>query len=411
MNKNECLVIDIECYSDQDINSVYYVQDAQIKWIGIYCYEQDKYYEVLIADHPDNKAKTIDFINKYKTIVTFNGNKFDIPILKNNGFITNQWIRSVDCWEALADEKGCKRRGQLMGYDFKSNSLKNMAIAMGLPVVKGDIDYKIFAKNKYSNEEIKAIKKYLRADVQITKLMFDKLYDFWVPITEFLGEKNKRNWSWMKSTIACLGYKIICDNIGVQEEYESNCVSKKYEGGYVLEPIVDEASDVVSFDFSSLYPMIFIQCNLFSYSCSCCSDEEKWNGNNFFNIKGKYCKKTQGEVENLIKKLYILRSKYKKDNNKNQYAIKIIINSIYGAVASPIFKNIYSIYSAEDCTSIGRTCVKTAINMFNDAGFQVIYSDTDSCYVKLNDKSKEDAEIVSNNIVKKLQSNMPFPWK
>jgi hypothetical protein len=77
MDKNECLVIDIECYSSYDIDSPQYIQDAKIKWIGLYSFKQNAYSEVLVANDEEIKPKIIDFINKHNALITFNGNKFD----------------------------------------------------------------------------------------------------------------------------------------------------------------------------------------------------------------------------------------------------------------------------------------------------------------------------------------------
>lgn len=414
MDKSTCLVIDIETWSDSPINSFDYINTAVVKWVGLYSYRDDKYFEVMIEGHPKNKEKVIAYIENHKTLIGFNCNEFDFPILKNNGFMT-PYHYQVDCMQIMSDDKryGGKGRGPLMGYDFKTNSLKSMAEAMHIKTHKGDIDYKIFKKDVWSKEEKNDIKKYLHADIEITKHIFDKLYDFWLPSAAFLDEKNKKNFSWIKSTIACMGYKMICNCIGVEEEYNSDTSQRaKFPGGHVQEPMQEEVlEDCVSFDFGSLYPLIFIQCNLFSYNCKCCKPEEKWHGDGFFSVKGYYCTKHQGKIEELIRRLYILRLDLKRQRSSQQYAIKININSMYGIAASPVFKNVYNQNSAEDCTSIGRTCVKTAIKMFNDAGFSVIYSDTDSCYVRLNGKTKHDAVMLSKKIVEALKSHMPFPWE
>ena len=66
-----------------------------------------------------------------------------------------------------------KGRGELMGYDFKKNSLKCMAETMGLETQKGEIDYSIFYKEDWTEEETKEILAYLSSDIMAEKQMFD----------------------------------------------------------------------------------------------------------------------------------------------------------------------------------------------------------------------------------------------
>ena len=81
---------------------------------------------------------------------------------------------------------------------------------MKLEHQKGEIDYKIFQKNSWTEEEIAKIKKYLSGDVLATKGMFDKLWNYWMPFIELIDEKSVYNLSWIKNSIASLTYKSAC---------------------------------------------------------------------------------------------------------------------------------------------------------------------------------------------------------
>jgi len=411
MNKSECLVIDIECYSDYDIDSPQYIQDAKIKWIGLYSFEKNKYYEVLIANHDENKAKVIDFINLHKTLISFNGNKFDIPILKNNGFITSEWIKSIDMWELLGNDKksGCKNRGELMGYDFKSNSLKAMAEEMGLSVAKGDIDYRIFAKDEYTEEEKIEIKKYLKADVEITKQMFEKAYDFWLPFTELISEKNKKNWSWLKCSIASLVYKTACNLLNKEEEY-SDGKKDSGAGAIVIEPTVEEAWDLYYCDVVSLYPHIYAMFNLMNEVGS--QGENLWHGNNEFKVKGYYDISAPHKMSIILMDMLKKRIELKKIDKKNPliYAYKIFLNTFYGANRNPCFKNIYTENSGEDCCLIGQQINRIMQRMFAEKGYDVLAGDTDSNFPKARTpKTEYEVEQDLKDIVNYINSLAPFP--
>jgi DNA polymerase elongation subunit (family B) len=408
MNKSQALVIDIECHADVDINTPLYVEEAKIKWIGIYSYAQDKYYEVLIANKDNNKNKLIDFIAEHDTLVSFNGDNFDLPILKNNGLITNQWMKSVDVWKILGNDeaKGCKNRGKLMGYDFKNNSLKAMAEEMGLPVAKGGIDYRIFAKDKYSPEEIAEIKKYLHADIEITKLMFDKLYQFWQPFTELISEKNKNNWSWLKCSIASLVYKVYCNLMDLPEEY-GNGIKDRGIGALVIEPTVQEETNIYYVDVVSLYPHIIAMFNLLSQDAN-----NDWHGNDVFKVNGKYNDKEQHKGVKIISSMLKKRAELKKNDKANPmiFVYKLFLNTFYGILRNPAFKHTYNEIAGEDCCRIGQEINRIMQRMFAEKGYKIIAGDTDSNFIKpLQNQTHQQVEQDLQDVVDYINKYALFP--
>ena len=54
----------------------------------------------------------------------------------------------------------------------------------------------------------------------------------------------------------------------------------------------------------------------------------------------------------------IKRREFKILKNPIEYAIKIVLNSFYGASGNPVFKNIYNRTTVSDCTLIGRKCIE-----------------------------------------------------
>jgi DNA polymerase elongation subunit (family B) len=166
-----------------------------------------------------------------------------------------------------------------------------------------------------------------------------------------------------------------------------------------------------------------MQANLYSHSCTCCSEEEKWKGNELFKeIKGAYCKKQMGQIELVLKRLYTERLDMKRrmkeldktspaytDLDRKQTSIKIIINTMYGISGSPVFKHVFNINTASDCTYMARTTVKFARNKFKELGYEVIYTDTDSIFLK--DPFKDEKRLIDNkeNIIKELKGYYPFP--
>lgn len=102
-----------------------------------------------------------------------------------------------------------------------------------------------------------------------------------------------------------------------------------------------------------------------------------------------------GVIPAMLKDLYELRRKYKKlakdvtdpDEqmvyDKKQYAIKIILNSTYGALGFPSFR-IYTPQCADAITYWGRVALEYGIEYFNKYG-KILYGDTDSIVLKFDD--------------------------
>ena len=180
--KNQCLVFDIETssfYKDgREINlrANYedYINNAQIKWFGAYSYRTNKEYYL---DPKKNLQLIFNLLESHSVLIGFNSDEFDFPILLNNGFASKsiKYI-NVDCMQILGkntsknrDGYAYKNRGELMDYDFKKHSLQHISEIMELDFQKGNIDFKVFHKNSWSENEIIEIK------VEDRKLIFKKV--------------------------------------------------------------------------------------------------------------------------------------------------------------------------------------------------------------------------------------------
>jgi DNA polymerase elongation subunit (family B) len=297
-----------------------------------------------------------------------------------------------------------------------------MAIAMGLTVAKGEIDYRLFAKDEYSAEEKAEIVKYLRADVEITKQMFDKLYAFWLPFTDLLSYKNIKNWSWLRCSIASLVYKSACKLLNIEEEY-SDGIAERGVGALVIEPTVEEAWDVYYVDVVSLYPHIFAMFNLMAekqrhdyteLGIENDTNTKLWHGNSEFKVKGYYDISKQQKMSvilmDMLQKRIELKGKDK--NNPLIYTYKIFLNTYYGAVRNPVFKNIHTENAGSDCCIIGQQVNRIMQRMFAAKGYSIIAGDTDSNFIKhIMPKNEEIICTDLDEIVTYINSLAPFPQK
>ncbi len=401
------LVVDLETDS-LDINT------ANITWIGLY---DGKNVEILkynekTKQYLHNKILLCD------KIITYNGNNFDIPILKNHGILSNKdfhnniyLYKGIDIYEIIK-----KRATLLFPEGFESLSLDNVSkkLFKNKTDEKLKIDYNLFKKKNLTEKEIKEIENYTKQDLLLTWKIWEFLLEKFKDFADFIKPEDVKKLYHIKASSATFGYKAICYKAGIEEKWGNNNEKQdKFDGAYVMQPIKESSKgEILYLDFASLYPMIYVHNNLFSFDCDCCTEKEKWHGNKKWKLNGYYCKKQQGKIEKVIKDFFILRKKYKEINDTREQAIKIILNSIYGSSSRPAFKQIYSKYIASDCTSLGQQIIKYSIKQLeeNKLGI-VLMSDTDSIMLELSDnKTKNECLSFIKKMSKEISNNFPFPW-
>ena len=439
-----------------------YVKYAKVKWFGAYSYKYKKYF---LLNAVTQRNDIMKLISQHNTFVGVNSESFDMPIVKNNQLINQKYFKQIDLQICLGDNthQGHKRRAEYMGVELRpviidgveygENSMVSLAHHFDIPLLKGDIDYKIFYKNEWTKEEEEEIKTYLRKDVEITKLLFDKMVDFWIIFTEWLYEENVRDWSWIKKSIASLTYLSDCWVLGISPTYDDDSEEKEEMGGRAIDPVQEEIYDVHYTDEASKYPHTFAEFNLCSeVDVSGMSQEEidekirkgeLWHGNEKFKVKGYYDIREQGVLEkDFIKKLrtrFAIKKVLKniKDNKIQipipkelvgviksqevsdkdikflqglQYAIKLLLNSNYGAIRSPIFKGIHTPNAGWDCCWIGQQIHEYVQEHFEKYGYRIVGGFTDSWFFEAKEgDTKEKIISIANEIMDELKKYMPFP--
>jgi DNA polymerase I len=200
----------------------------------------------------------------------------------------------------------------------------------------------------------------------------------------------------------------------------------KYMGAHVMVPDPGLSKNVGVVDYASLYPTTIMSFNL-SPETFICSDETAKPNNFTLNemtgrmdelgmgyidtgecdelVGGRYLFKAQsskiGVLPRSLKKLYAervaVKSKMKKLDgdsdeynalDKHQYAIKIILNSAYGALGFPFFR-LYKTEVADAITFFARKALMHVIDSLNENGNTVLYGDTDSAFFSQNGDSDD----------------------
>ncbi len=177
---------------------------------------------------------------------------------------------------------------------------------------------------------------------------------------------------------------------------------RTFAGGFVYEPEPGLYSDIVVFDFRSLYPSIISSHNISpsTVNCDCCehiaqpTPLEKNTTNTTW-----FCQKKKGFIPSVIEEIITRRSRIKDimintENNPfleaRSNSLKLLANSFYGYLGFP-YARWYSLEAAESVTAWGRFYIKKVISRASQLGFKVIYSDTDSIFLTLEGHTKKDA--------------------
>lgn len=212
-------------------------------------------------------------------------------------------------------------------------------------------------------------------------------------------------------------------------------------GAFVKLPEPGIYEKIAVFDFRGLYPSIIISYNI---DPSQLLTNKKNRGNTEFGndskeiypgpnllfgsayiddvfvspTNAKFIKQPKGLIPSVLERLLNLRTEikkqlkkfseesneYKKLNARN-YALKILTNSFYGYLGYARSRW-YNRACAESVTAWGRKHIHETIEKAEKMGFCVLYSDTDSLFLLLNEKKKQDAIAFLEEVNKELPEKM-----
>ncbi|MFC1691846.1 DNA-directed DNA polymerase, partial [Nanoarchaeota archaeon] len=179
----------------------------------------------------------------------------------------------------------------------------------------------------------------------------------------------------------------------------------KTKGGYVKESRPGIYDNIVILDFKSLYPSIIRTFNIDPASLVHEADRENLDD---YKDKSKFIiapnnavfRNDEGILPEMLQHLWAQRDKAKKSKNKlASYAIKILMNSFYGVLASPNCR-FYSPLTANAITYFGEYLIKLTSKKIEEKGYEVIYNDTDSTFVFADTADYEKSKKIGDEIEK-----------
>lgn len=171
----------------------------------------------------------------------------------------------------------------------------------------------------------------------------------------------------------------------------------KIEGGYVHEFKPGLYKWIVVLDFKSMYPSIIISNNICFTTLSNEGSIRSPTGIGFVDPKVR-----RGVLPDILERLMTQRDEAKakmrsaQSRDERDYysglqeALKILMNSVYGVFASSFYR-FTDPRIGEAITAFARKNIKSIISELQQEGLEVVYSDTDSIFVKSPEEGLESA--------------------
>ena len=154
-------------------------------------------------------------------------------------------------------------------------------------------------------------------------------------------------------------------------------VSASQTGGHVLEPVTGVHDNVWVFDFKSLYPSIIRTFNVDPLGFRSARD-----GDLIEMPGGAWFQREPAILPRALNRLVPQREAAKKAGNRvASQAIKILMNSFYGVLGTPACR-FHNPAIANAITGQGKHLLQWSQAWFEKAGFDVLYGDTDSLFVR-----------------------------
>lgn len=165
--------------------------------------------------------------------------------------------------------------------------------------------------------------------------------------------------------------RIVAPSVGREESEEAQ------HGGHVMEPVAGLHRNVWVFDFKSLYPNLIRTFNIdpLAYVARPGADED------LIETPGGSFQRSPAILPGILDDLFPRREAARRAGDEvAAHAIKILMNSFYGVLGTRACR-FYNPALANAITGSGREILLWSRRWFEQAGFPVLYGDTDSLFV------------------------------
>ena len=167
--------------------------------------------------------------------------------------------------------------------------------------------------------------------------------------------------------------KIVAPSVGRADRAE------RISGGFVMDSKPGLYSNILVFDFKSLYPSIIRTFNLDPLTLV--GTKRTRRDDIVAPNRARFRREPIGVLPELVTSLSKEREKAKKRGEDVQsHAIKILMNSMYGVLGAGASR-LFSPDTANAITQLGRYLIQKAATAAEGLGYEVLYGDTDSLFI------------------------------
>ncbi len=251
-------------------------------------------------------------------------------------------------------------------------------------------------------------------DSVLTFKLAEKLWPDLLEITKIVGEPL---FNVSRSTMAGNFEDLIIHNLNrfneisekrpTHDEIGKRMQREKYEGAFVFQPIPGLYEDICFFDFTSMYASVIVSYNL---SLSTLTKDKKNSYQGELGNKKVYFSKQPGFFPVLLNEIIHKRKQYKEEYKKNPNPITKVRSNAYKLIANAAYgyqgffgARYYCLEAAASTAYFARQNIKQVIDKINKEDYTVVYSDTDSVCLKLNNHTKAQAL----ELLKEINKNLP----
>lgn len=282
---------------------------------------------------------------------------------------------------------------------------------------KKDLEYQEMSDLWREKKELSRIAEYSMWDAYLTyelsKIILPQIFS----ISRLVGEIpfDVCRYSYSQLVEAFLIRKAVEDGLVIpnspkSEEKETRMRELPYRGAIVVEPKKGIHENIAVLDFRSLYPTIIVTHNISPETLNCTHEECKIR-NSVPETRYHFCTKEEGFISKNLKTL-IERRRFLKERMKlldkksveykildnEQYATKIISNAMYGYFAF-VGARWYKRECAESTAAFGRHYISKVLEFAHKEGFEIIYGDTDSIFIRKKVENLEEEALRFSELV------------
>ena len=296
--------------------------------------------------------------------------------------------------------------------DYSLDAVARTVLGEG-KAVKGDVRDRTAEILHSYEHDLAAFALYARTDARLAYRIVEKLK--LVPLAFARSELTGMTPDRVAASIASFDHLYLSelahrDVVAPTVRTSDSRVHAAQQGGHVLEPVTGLHDNVWVFDFRSLYPSIIRTFNIdpLAYVAKPSGDQD------LIRTPGGAFRREPAILPGMLDELFPRRDAANAQGDKvASQAIKILMNSFYGVLGTPACR-FYNPALANSITGMGKEMLLWSRRWFRDAGFRVLYGDTDSLFISATDAAPETlkarAAQLAESLTRELARHIEARW-